>query len=131
MSASDPNSAIYMTDTPNQIKNKINRHGFSGGGDTEELHRQNGGNPDVDVAFQYLSFYEEDDELLTKTAAVSFALQREHVQMLSKHTLVQDYRAGTLLTGQLKAMCIKKLQEEVKDFQEVSNRIIAVEDTAY
>lgn len=70
MSASDPNSAIYMTDTPNQIKNKINRHGFSGGGDTEELHRQNGGNPDVDVAFQYLSFYEEDDELLAKTAAV-------------------------------------------------------------
>ena len=66
-----------MTDTPNQIKNKINRHGFSGGGDTEELHRQNGGNPDVDVAFQYLSFYEEDDELLTKTAAVSFALQRD------------------------------------------------------
>jgi hypothetical protein len=71
MSASDPNSAIYMTDTPNQIKNKINRHGFSGGGDTEELHREHGGNPDVDVAFQYLSFYEEDDEALAKIAAVS------------------------------------------------------------
>jgi hypothetical protein len=36
---------------------------------------------------------------------------------------MQDYRAGTLLTGQLKAMCIKKLQDEVKDFQEVSTRL--------
>jgi tryptophanyl-tRNA synthetase len=71
MSASDPNSAIYMADTPNQIKNKITRHAFSGGGDTLELHQKNGGNPDVDVAFQYLSFFEEDDEKLAKVAAVS------------------------------------------------------------
>ncbi|KAJ9106151.1 hypothetical protein QFC21_001294 [Naganishia friedmannii] len=98
MSASDPNSAIYMSDTPNQIKNKINKHGFSGGRETEELHRLHGGNPDVDVPFQYLSFFEEDDEKLAQIAA--------------------DYRAGTLLSGQLKAMCIKALQEEVKSFQE-------------
>ncbi len=71
MSASDPNSAIYMSDTPNQIKKKINSHGFSGGGDTEELHRLHGGNPDVDVPFQYLSFYEEDDAKLEQVAAVS------------------------------------------------------------
>jgi len=121
-----------MTDTPNQIKNKINRHGFSGGGDTEELHRQNGGNPDVDVAFQYLSFYEEDDELLTKTAAVSFASCREmRVKMFITQAFAQDYRAGTLLTGQLKAMCIKKLQEEVKDFQEVRIRTDSIEGAAY
>ncbi|GHJ88420.1 hypothetical protein NliqN6_4822 [Naganishia liquefaciens] len=98
MSASDPNSAIYMTDTPNQIKNKINKHGFSGGRETEELHRKYGGNPDVDVAFQYLSFFEEDDEKLAQIAA--------------------DYRAGTLLSGQLKALSIKALQDEVKAFQE-------------
>jgi tryptophanyl-tRNA synthetase len=123
MSASDPNSAIYMTDTPNQIKNKINRHGFSGGGDTEELHRQNGGNPDVDVAFQYLSFYEEDDELLAKTAAVSNPVMSRMHTCPDNIRASKDYRAGTLLTGQLKAMCIKKLQEEVKSFQEVSREV--------
>lgn len=32
----------------------------------------------------------------------------------------QDYRAGRLLTGQLKARCIQMLQEFVKAFQEVS-----------
>ncbi|KAG8934048.1 tryptophan--tRNA ligase [Tulasnella sp. 418] len=78
MSASDQNSAIFMSDTTNQIKNKINKHGFSGGQETEEEHRRLGGNPDVDVAYQYLGFFEEDDELYAKIAA--------------------DYRAGTLLT---------------------------------
>lgn len=51
-----------MTDTPAQIKNKVNRHGFSGGQETEEEHRRLGGNPDVDVAYQYLGFFMDDDE---------------------------------------------------------------------
>ncbi|KAG8953983.1 tryptophan--tRNA ligase [Tulasnella sp. 424] len=98
MSASDANSAIYMTDTAGQIKNKINKHGFSGGQETEEEHRKLGGNPDVDVSYQYLGFLEEDDAEYEKIA--------------------KEYRAGTLLTGQLKALCIKKLQEFVKTFQD-------------
>lgn len=32
---------------------------------------------------------------------------------------MQDYRSGTLLSGQLKALSIKALQDEVKAFQEV------------
>ena len=71
MSASDPNSSIYMTDTQNQIKNKINKHGFSGGQETEEEHRRLGGNPDVDVSYQYLSFFLEDDDELQKIYDVS------------------------------------------------------------
>ena len=42
MSASDPNSAIFVTDTPKQIKNKVNKHAFSGGQDTKELQLQHG-----------------------------------------------------------------------------------------
>lgn len=61
MSASDPNSSIFMSDTQNQIKNKVNKHGFSGGQETEEEHRRLGGNQDVDVAYQYLGFFLEDD----------------------------------------------------------------------
>ena len=60
-----------MTDAPNVIKNKINKHGFSGGRDTEEEHRKLGGNPDVDVAFQYLRFFEEDDAVIAAIEAVS------------------------------------------------------------
>lgn len=97
MSASDATSSIFMNDTPNQIKNKINRHGFSGGRETEEEHRKYGGDTEVDVAYQYLSFFLDDDEELARIG--------------------EDYRTGRLLTGQLKARCIQMLQDFVKDFQ--------------
>ncbi|KAF9483868.1 tryptophanyl-tRNA synthetase [Pholiota conissans] len=103
MSASDPNSSIFMTDKPNQIKNKINKHGFSGGQETEEEHRRLGGNTDVDVSYQYLTFFLEDDEELEQ--------------------LGKDYRAGILLTGQLKARCIQLLQAFVSDFQERRSKV--------
>ncbi|KAJ3520989.1 hypothetical protein NM688_g9080 [Phlebia brevispora] len=103
MSASDVNSSIYMTDTPNQIKNKINRHGFSGGQETEEEHRRLGGNPDVDVAYQYLGFFLEDDEEWANMA--------------------EEYRAGRLLTGQMKKKCIDVLQGFVKGFQEARAKV--------
>lgn len=73
MSASLDTSAIFMTDTAKQIKNKINKHAFSGGGATVEEHRANGGKPEVDVAYQYLSFFLEDDEELQKIHDVSSA----------------------------------------------------------
>ncbi|KAG1819642.1 tryptophanyl-tRNA synthetase [Suillus subaureus] len=103
MSASDATSSIFMTDTPNQIKNKINKHGFSGGRETEEEHRKLGGDTDVDVAYQYLGFFLDDDEEIAKIG--------------------EDYRAGRLLTGQLKARCIQMLQEFVKVFQERKAKI--------
>jgi tryptophanyl-tRNA synthetase len=72
MSASDVNSSIYMSDSPNQIKNKVNRHGFSGGRETEEEHRRLGGSPDVDVSYQYLGFFLEDDDELAQIGEVRF-----------------------------------------------------------
>ncbi|KAI9021535.1 hypothetical protein CLU79DRAFT_703180 [Phycomyces nitens] len=97
MSASIDSSAIFMTDTPNQIKNKINKYAFSGGGVTVEEHRANGGNPDVDVSYQYLSFFLEDD----------VELKRIH----------DSYKSGEMMTGELKKTCIELLQGFVGDFQ--------------
>ncbi|KAG6814289.1 hypothetical protein H0H92_013414 [Tricholoma furcatifolium] len=107
MSASDPNSSIYMSDKAAQIKNKINRHGFSGGQETEEEHRRLGGDTDVDVSYQYLTFFLDDDEELER--------------------LGKEYRAGTLLTGQLKAKCIEVLQKFVGDFQERKAKVTEAE----
>ncbi|KAH8685883.1 tryptophanyl-tRNA synthetase-like protein [Tricladium varicosporioides] len=98
MSASVDTSAIFMKDEPNQIKNKINRYAFSGGQVTEQDQREKGGDPDVDVSFQYLTFFLEDDEELEKIRVA--------------------YRTGKMLTGELKAICIKELQVYVKAFQE-------------
>lgn len=116
MSASDVNTSIFMSDTPAQIKNKINRHGFSGGQETEEEHRRLGGNPDVDVAYQYLGFFWDDDAEWAKLGEVCLrGVRWSRWRDLS----IQEYRAGRLLTGQLKAKCIQRLQEFVKGFQEV------------
>ena len=38
MSASDEASAIFCTDTPKQIKDKVNKYAFSGGRETVEEH---------------------------------------------------------------------------------------------
>ncbi len=96
MSASAENSSIFMHDTPNQIKNKINKHAFSGGQETAEEQRRLGGNPDVDVAYQYLTFFLDDDAEIERIAT--------------------DYRSGAMLTGELKQKCIAVLQKVVSNF---------------
>lgn len=123
MSASDPNSSIFMTDKASQIKNKVNKHGFSGGKETEEEHRRLGGDTEVDVAYQYLSFFLEDDEELETIGRVSSFLTSGLIVTNIRHP--KEYRAGALLTGQLKAKCIERLQEFVTSFQEVRELTIA------
>ncbi|KAF8458134.1 hypothetical protein BGX38DRAFT_1085728 [Terfezia claveryi] len=98
MSASIDSSAIFMNDTAASIKKKINKYAFSGGQPTLEEQRKYGGNPDVDVSFQYLSFFLESDEELAK--------------------IRETYVKGELTTGELKAKCIKELQDFVGAFQE-------------
>ena len=111
MSASDPNSAIFMSDTSNQIKKKINSHAFSGGRESLEEHRKLGGNPDVDVAYTYLSYFLEDDEEL--------------------EDLGKKYRSGELLTGEMKQRCIAELTKFVSAFQERRAKVTHEEMRAY
>lgn len=98
MSASDPNSSIFLTDTPNQIKNKINKYAFSGGGASIEEHRTKGGDCDVDISFQYLRFFLEDDDRLEQIRT--------------------EYSNGQMLTGDLKKELISILQKIVAEHQE-------------
>ena len=103
MSASVDTSAIFLTDTPNQIKNKINKYAFSGGQDTADKQRELGGRTKVDVAFQYLTFFMEDD------------VELERIR--------QSYEKGEMLTGELKKICIKHLQDYVAGFQERRKKV--------
>lgn len=49
---------------------QINKYAFSGGGATVEEHKEKGGNCDVDVSFQYLTFFMEDDDRLEEIRKV-------------------------------------------------------------
>lgn len=98
MSSSDANSYIALTDTPEEVKKKINKYAFSGGQATIEEHRKKGGNPDVDVSYLYLKyFFEQDDKRLEK--------------------IYKDYKSGKLLTGELKAILIEKINKFLKEHQ--------------
>ncbi|XP_048737171.1 tryptophan--tRNA ligase, cytoplasmic-like [Ostrea edulis] len=98
MSASDPNSSIFVTDSDKQIKDKINKFAFSGGGATVEEHKEKGGNCDVDVSYQYLTFFMEDDERLEE--------------------IRKTYTSGELLTGFLKKELIEILQKLVGEHRQ-------------
>ncbi len=98
MSSSEINSFIALTDSPKEVEQKIKKYAFSGGRDTIEEHRKKGGNPDIDVSFQYLKmFFEPDDKKL---------LQIE-----------KDYRSGKLLTSELKEYLIKKINVFLAEHQ--------------
>ncbi|KAL2761071.1 hypothetical protein ACRALDRAFT_1059245 [Sodiomyces alcalophilus JCM 7366] len=97
MSASVESSAIFMTDTPKKIETKMKKYAFSGGRETAEEQRALGGNPDVDVSYQYLRFFLEDDEELAQ--------------------IEQDYRSGKMLTGEIKMRCAKELSAFCTEFQ--------------
>ena len=105
MSSSDQdNDVIYLSDSPETIKKKINKYAFSGGKDTLEEHKKHGGNTDIDISFQYLKMlFEEDDKKLEK--------------------IERDYRSGNLLSGELKAILIKKVQDFIKEHQKNKEKI--------
>ncbi len=99
MSASDESGTVYTTDAPEIVKKKINKYAFSGGQATVEEHRRVGGNPDIDVSYQYLRiFFEPDDRKLK--------------------TIYDEYKSGRMLTGELKAVLIEKVNSFLKVHQE-------------
>ena len=96
MSASKSETAIYLSDDEKTVKNKIMKYAFSGGQATVEEHRKLGGNPDIDVSYQWLSIlFEEDDKKLKK--------------------IHDDYKSGKLLSGELKAILVEKLNAFLRE----------------
>jgi tryptophanyl-tRNA synthetase len=98
MSSSEATKAILSTDDIKTVATKINKYAFSGGQATIEEHRKKGGNPDIDVPFQYLKFmFEEDDKKLGQ--------------------IYKDYKSGKLLTGDLKKYTIEKISKFLGEHQ--------------
>lgn len=98
MSASEDSGTVYTTDDPETVKKKINKHAFSGGQPDIDEHRKLGGDPDIDVSYQYLRIFFEPDDI---------KLKKIH----------DEYRSGSLLTGELKAILIEKINEFLADHQ--------------
>jgi len=97
MSASEENTTIYTTDNEDIVKKKIMKYAFSGGQPTIEEHRKKGGNPEIDVPYQWLTFFEEDDAKLKK--------------------IHDEYKSGRMLTGEIKQLAVDKINSFLKEHQ--------------
>jgi tryptophanyl-tRNA synthetase len=98
MSSSKPKTTIFLGDELDVIIKKIKR-AYSGGQSTVEEHRRLGGNPDIDVAYQYMMyFFEDDDEFL--------------------QSINSQYRAGKILAGEMKQLCIDRATEWLSELHE-------------
>jgi tryptophanyl-tRNA synthetase len=107
MSASDPTSAIYVTDTPKQIKDKVNKYAFSGGRETLEEHRALGGDLNVDIPWKWLNFFLDDDDEL--------------------RAIGDAFASGAMSSGEIKAKLIACLSPMIATHQE--NRAKVTEAT--
>jgi tryptophanyl-tRNA synthetase len=84
------------------VEKKIKR-AFSGGQATVEEHRRLGGNPDIDVAYQYMMyFFEEDDAFLAE--------------------LNSSFRSGALLAGEMKQHCIEAASQWMTNLHEMRDQ---------
>ena len=98
MSSSKPKTTIFLGDGLDSVTKKIKR-AYSGGQSTVEEHRRLGGNPDIDVAYQYMMyFFEDDDDFLQSVNA--------------------DYRSGKILAGEMKQLCIDRAVEWFEEMNE-------------
>ena len=90
-------ATIFTTDDEKTVRSKIMKYAFSGGQPTVEEHREKGGNPDIDVSYQWLSFFEESDKKLKD--------------------IYTSYKNGSLLTGELKQILVDKLNTFLNEHQ--------------
>lgn len=98
MSSSKPKTTLFLSDDAATAEKKIKKS-FSGGQATVEEHRRLGGNPDKDVAYQYMMyFFEEDDAFLAE--------------------INEGYRSGKILAGEMKQMCIERATEWLTNLSE-------------
>lgn len=102
MSSSQPKTTLFLRDDLATVEKKIKR-AFSGGQATVEEHRRLGGNPDIDVAYQYMMyFFEEDDAVLAELNA--------------------SFRSGDLLAGEMKQHCIDAASAWMSNLHEMRDQ---------
>ncbi len=98
MSSSIPDSAVFLTDSPEEARRKLMR-AKTGGGATLEEHRKNGGNPESCAVYEFLAYHLiRDDRYLQE--------------------IYDSCRAGSRICGKCKKEAANLVAEWMADFQE-------------
>ncbi|WP_058992201.1 tryptophan--tRNA ligase [Haloarcula sp. CBA1127] len=109
MSSSDDAPSILLSNDRETIFDKIRTYAYSGGQTSLEEHRKQGGNPEVDVSYQFLYyFFEGSDKRMDQ--------------------LAREYRNGSLLSGELKEMAAEKIANFLGAHQERRKALAPLEE---
>ena len=103
MSAHDPTSAIFLTDTPDQVRTKIMKYAFSGGQATAEEQRRLGADLEVDVSYQIMFHFCEDNEYVAKIG--------------------DEYRSGKMMTAKMKGVAAEFVQKLIAAHQDARSKV--------
>jgi len=103
MSSSKPETAIFLTDKPDEVERKI-RDAFTGGQPTAREQRKLGGDPDKCVVFGIYTYHlVPDDKKLLE--------------------LRKGCKSGEIICGDCKKQAIELMQEFLKTHQEKYKRV--------
>ena len=97
------NSTIFLSMDPRVVEKMIKRHAFSGGKETLSEHQKYGGDIQIDVCYQYLTFFLESDDELARIA--------------------KQYTDGTMGSGQIKDLTARLISDLIKDHQKALGQI--------
>lgn len=110
MSASEPDTAILLSDKPNEVKRKISK-AFTGGRDTIEEQKKLGGNPDICKIYEIFKYHHEDSKFVEK--------------------IYTKCKKGTLLCKECKQLCenflnkfLKSHQKKLQKTQKIAEKLI-------
>jgi len=101
MSASNPESAIYVTDDEVVVRRKI-MNALTGGQPTAELQRKYGGDPDNCVVFKYHQLFQESDDAV--------------------NDIRSKCRGGYLLCGECKLILLDRMNSFLKEHNQRRER---------
>lgn len=103
MSASEPETAIFLDDKLPEVKRKIGKT-FTGGRDTIEEQRKKGGRPDICKIYEIQKFHNPNDKQV--------------------QDIYSKCKKGTLLCNKCKSLCFKFLSTFLKKHQKKLNSTV-------
>jgi len=107
MSGSKPKTAIYLNDSPEVIKEKIQK-AFTGAVSILDVHQELGGIPEACSVFSLLYFHHRDNQFVTD--------------------IYSRYKNGEITMKELKDITIKFITDLVVSHQEVKKKINNIDD---
>jgi len=103
LSSTGTNKVIYLTDTEKIIRKKIMKYTFSGGQTKLDDHRKLGGDTSKDISYQWLTFFEEDDNKLKQ--------------------IKDDFESGKLLCSEIKNIMANKVIQFIQKIKKKKEMI--------